>query len=157
MNLVYEVAWKGVYFWNRLGSNKIPSEYLTSTCGRAVSSGKWTFNISSCNVLIKSSSETLRLDFPSTSFPWTGVVKVWNWKKTEGCWQKCQMRGRESLDGNMNFLPIVLSIVSWKYFFNPLTIYFSFIQLVYNIHNCVLRAAMHICRIFIKQKFLSRR
>lgn len=126
MNLVYEVAWKGVYFWNRLGSNKIPSEYLTSTCGRAVSSGKWTFNISSCNVLIKSSSETLRLDFPSTSFPWTGVVKVWNWKKTEGCWQKCQMRGRESLDGNMNFLPIVLSIVSWKYFFNPLTIYFLF-------------------------------
>lgn len=141
---MYEVAQNISLDVENMGSNKIPNEYLTSTCGRAVSSGKWTFNISSCNVLIKSTSETLRLDFPSTSFLWTGVVKVWNWKKTEGCWQKCQMRGRESLDGNMNFLPIVccsICLVKVEYFFNPLTI-FCLLRLVHDIHNCVLRAAI---------------
>lgn len=45
---MYEVAQNISLDVENMGSNKIPSEYLTSTCGRAVSSGKWTFNISSC-------------------------------------------------------------------------------------------------------------
>ena len=110
-----------IYFWNSLlktmGSDKIPSEYLKHSLFH-LENERLTFH--PATNWLKSSSETLRLDFPSTSFPWTGVVKVWNWKKDAGRNVKC-VEGKV-LDWKHEFSSN--RSVLWKsnIFFNPLMI-----------------------------------